>query len=484
MVQRKEMNKSIRAVVLAAGKGSRMKTDIPKVLHPLFGKPLLARAFDPLERLGIKDIDVVLGHGKPIVEEWLKDYQSTAHMHPVHQTEQRGTGHALQVVDAHWQKAQPEISPEWVLVTSGDVPFVSAALLKTLLETHQATQETDPKVAMTLVTARMDHPDGYGRVVIQDEWVHKIVEDKDATLEEKVIQQVNAGIYCFSWALIRPLLSQLSSNNAQGEYYLTDLVSLCLKAGHRVRWCESRDPLETFGINNQLDLATAHHVMNNRSMNQLMVEGVIILDPPNTFIAPEVRIDPGTIVFPGCVLMGSIYIGSHCQIGPNTVMQGMVQVGEGSQVVASVVKDSVIGSQTVVGPFAHLRDGTELRDQVRIGNFVEVKNTYVAAQTNAAHLSYLGDASLGQQVNIGAGTITANYDPIRQEKHRTVLEDHVKIGCNAVLVAPLTVGHHATVAAGSVITESVEPWDLAIARPRQGVVKEWVSRVTGVTHNA
>jgi bifunctional UDP-N-acetylglucosamine pyrophosphorylase/glucosamine-1-phosphate N-acetyltransferase len=326
----------------------------------------------------------------------------------------------------------------------------------------------------------MPNPFGYGRVVTDGEAVTRVVEQKDATEDEKRIQLINTGIYCLNWAKISPLLDKLSNNNAQGEFYLTDVIALAVQAGYIVGVAHLDDPGEVLGVNSRADLAQCHEVLNQRSLNRLMAEGVTILHPTSSFIGPEVAIGADTTILPGCYLQGEITIGKRCTIGPHTTMSGSVVIEDDVKVMQSMVRDARIGSFTNVGPFAQLRDGVDVSHHVNIGNFVEVKKTRIDHHTNAAHLAYLGDATLGTDVNIGAGTITANYDPIRDIKEQTIIEDGAKVGSNSVLVAPVTIGENASVAAGSVITKNVPAWDLAIARGRQVEIAGWVKRIKGL----
>jgi bifunctional UDP-N-acetylglucosamine pyrophosphorylase / glucosamine-1-phosphate N-acetyltransferase len=359
------------------------------------------------------------------------------------------------------------------------VPLLQAQSLQAMLEAHRAASND-----LTLLAATMANPFGYGRVVTAGQSVTRVVEQKDATEAEKQIQLINTGIYCLNWAKVSPLLEQLSNNNAQGEFYLTDVIALAVQAGFKVGAAHLDDPDEVLGVNSRADLALCHEVLNRRTLNRLMAEGVTVLHPASTFIAPEVSIGADSTVLPGCYLQGEVTIGKRCTIGPNTTMSGTVTIEDDVKVIQSMVRDARIGSFTNVGPFAQLRDGVELSHHVNIGNFVEVKKTTIDHHTNAAHLAYLGDATLGTDVNIGAGTITANYDPIRDIKEQTMIEDGAKVGSNSVLVAPVTVGQNASVAAGSVITKNVPAWDLAIARGRQVEISGWVKRVKGLSEPA
>lgn len=465
-------NRSIAAVVLAAGKGTRLKSDLPKVLHPLFGKPLLVRVLDTLASIQPQTACVVLGHGRDQVSETLNGYATTYPLKTVVQEPQLGTGHALlQVRQAltEWETFQGD-----VVILSGDAPLLEPASLKALVEAHQRDAHD-----LTVMAATLDNPFGYGRVILEDGRVTRIVEEKDANASEKQVPLINTGIYCLNWSKISPLLDKLSNSNAQGEFYLTDVIALAVSAGYNVGISRLSDPNESLGVNSRADLAHCHAVLNRRTLHRLMHDGVTILDPASTFIAPEVSIGADTTVLPGCYLQGNVTIGRRCTIGPCTSLSGTVILGDDVRVIYSVIRDSQIGDASSVGPFSQLRDGVQLSHDVHVGNFVEIKKTTIDHHTNAAHLSYLGDAVLGSQVNIGAGTITANFDPIRETKSVTTIEDGAKIGSNSVLVAPVTIGESSSVAAGSVITRNVNPQDLAIARARQTEISGWVRRVTG-----
>lgn len=469
--------KTVRAVIMAAGKGTRLKSELPKVLHPLFGKPLLLRVLDILACIDASEACVIIGHGREQVKMALGDYQTSLAIDTVVQEPQLGTGHALQQVREQlsaWNTFNGD-----VLILSGDVPLLRAESLQALLAAHQ-----DGKNDLTLLAATMANPFGYGRVITEGDAVTRVVEQKDATEDEKRIQIINTGIYCLNWAKVSPLLDKLSNNNAQGEFYLTDVIALAVQAGYNVGAAHLDDPDDVLGVNSRADLAQCHEVLNRRTLNRLMAEGVTILHPASTFIGPEVSIGTDSTVLPGCYLQGDITIGKRCTIGPHTTMSGTVVIEDEVKVMQSMVRDARIGSFTNVGPFAQLRDGVEVSHHVNIGNFVEVKKARIDHHTNAAHLAYLGDATLGTDVNIGAGTITANYDPIRDIKEQTIIEDGAKVGSNSVLVAPVTIGQNASVAAGSVITKNVPAWDLAIARGRQVEISGWVKRVKGLIEPA
>lgn len=468
----------LATLVMAAGKGTRLKSQLPKVLHPLFGVPLLVRVLQTLGALAqaqARPVGVILGHGRQQVTEALTGYG--AHLSawaPIVQDPQLGTGHAVQQALPHLAGFSGN-----VLILSGDVPLLQASSIQALLDAH-----TLGEAHLTVLTATLPDAGSYGRVITDAQGqVQRIVEAKDASPEELAVRRVNTGVYVLDWQHTCPLLSQLSNQNAQGEFYLTDLISLALSEGQlRVLALDIADPQEMLGVNSRADLALCHQVLNARSQARLMAEGVTIIDPNATWVAPEVRVGPDTVIYPGCVLEGDVLVGRDGVLGPHTQLNGLegpVHLGDNVLVTSSVVAHATIEADTRVGPFAHLRQGVHLGASVRVGNFVEVKNSRVGEGSNAAHLAYLGDADIGAQVNMAAGSITANYDPVRKQKHRTKVADGAKVGCNAVLVAPVTVGENACVAAGSVITKDVAPWDLAIARPRQATLENWVATVQG-----
>ncbi len=458
---------SVHAIVMAAGKGTRLKSELPKVLHPLFGKALLRRVLDTLSQLSVQQTYVIVGHGRDQVEQALATWQLPLALQIVVQEPQLGTGHAVQQV-----KNQVTLSGS-VLILSGDVPLLRPESLHTLLETHQAQGNH-----LSIMTAHLENPFGYGRVLTDNTGrVLKIVEEKDASPAEKAVQEVNTGIYCLQWESIAPLLDALSSENAQGEFYLTDTIALAVEKGLQVGTVALADAQDMLGVNSRHDLARCHQVLNQRTQAHLMSQGVTILSPETTLIAPEVSVGADTVIYPGCFLQGEITIGQHCAVGPHTTLMGRVLTGDHVTLQHSLVRDTKVGDHTWIGPFAHLRDGVEISHHVKIGNFVEVKNAKIGHHSNAAHLSYLGDTELGVDVNMGAGSITANYDPVRDIKEKTIIEDGVKVGCNSVLIAPLTVKERACVAAGSVITKNVNPWDLAIARAKQTEIPGWVKKV-------
>lgn len=421
----------IKAVILAAGKGTRMKSETtPKVLHQIMGKELLGYVLD-----NVKDITneqyVIVGHHAQEVEKYLQKNYETAKT--VLQSPQLGTGHAVSMVCPYLENYDG-----LVLILCGDTPLIKAQTLKEFIDFHKSTNSD-----ISVMSTMFDNPTGYGRIIrTSNNQVEKIVEEKDATPEQKAVKEVNAGIYCLDWAKVKNSFSQLKSNNAQGEYYLVDIISWGRENNLNVNAYVLDDSDEIYGINSRQNLAQAAKILNHRKLDELMTSGVTIVDPDSTWISEDTTIGQDTIVYPSTYIEGKNKIGKNCKIGP----------------------------------MAHLRGGVEICDNIKVGNFVEVKKSKINSNTNVGHLSYIGDSELGQRVNIGAGTITANYDPISKTKSKTVLKDDVKIGSNSVLVAPVTVEQGANVGAGSVITKTIPQWALALTRAPLKVLENWVTR--------
>jgi len=327
------------------------------------------------------------------------------------------------------------------------------------------------------MSALFDDPMNYGRILRDGKGnLKKIVEEKDANQQEKEIKEINAGVYCLEWEKISPAFFELTTNNEQGEYYLTDIVDSSVKKGLKTCGFILENNKEIFGINSRQHLAEATRFLNTTTVKKLMEKGVTFVSPENTFVSPETKIGQDSIIYPGCVFEGSNMFGENCILGPNTFIEGDVKTGNNVKITQSKVSNAYIGENSTVGPFAHIRDRVEINSNVRIGNFVEIKKSTVDSSTNVSHLSYIGDSKLGKNVNIGAGTITANYDPLSKKKSPTVIEDNVKIGSNSVLVAPVTIKNSANVAAGSVITKEVPAFSLAIAREKQKNIDNWVKK--------
>ena len=437
---------TVRAIVLAAGKGTRMNSDVTKVLHEVCGRPLLWYVLEALRGAGIDDITVVTN----------AELQARIHEFGVRgivQTQRLGTGHAVQVALA----AMPaETCDGRIVIAYGDMPLVGAALYREIVGS------LDGDVPMTLVTARMSLPSNFGRIVRRGDDVERIVEVRDATESEMAIEEMNAGIYAFHEDRLRTAVAGLTNDNAQGEYYLTDTVGAFVRAGQRVRPVVATDAAHVSGVNDRVELALARREMNARLCAAAMRDGVTIVDPATTYLEPELSIGRDTVIYPNTSLSRLSEVGARCVLGPNARLSN-ARLGEAVTVRESVVVDSTIGDGASVGPFAHLRGEARLASDVRVGNFVEIKNAELAEGVKANHLAYIGDATVGAQTNVGAGTITCNFDGTR--KHRTIIGKNVAIGSNTSLVAPLTVGDGALTGAGSVVLRDVQPGQRVAGNP-------------------
>jgi bifunctional UDP-N-acetylglucosamine pyrophosphorylase/glucosamine-1-phosphate N-acetyltransferase len=440
--------------ILAAGKGTRMKSNLPKVLHSLGGRSLVERVIESAEPLLPSRRLVIVGYQSQEVKTAMNAIHGVEF---VEQTVQLGTGHAIQQLLPHLEGYTGDL-----LILNGDVPLLRTETLNNLLQTHQENQNS-----CTILTAQLSNPQGYGRVFRNSECiVQKIVEDKDCTLTQRENDRVNAGIYCFRWPDLAKFLPQLEANNAQKEYYLTDAVTQVGK----VMAVDVKDYQEILGINDRLQLATANDILQRRIKEKWLLAGVTLIDPASITIDETVELQPDVIIEPQTHLRGKTIIQAGSRIGPGSLIENS-ELGENVTVLYSVVTDSIIQSQTRIGPYAHLRGHAKVGANCRIGNFVELKNTQLGDRTNVSHLSYLGDTTAGSHVNVGAGTITANYDGVK--KHRTIIGDRTKTGSNSVLVAPITLGNDVYIAAGSTVTEDVPDDSLVIARSRQVVKPGW-----------
>lgn len=449
------------SLILAAGKGTRMKSKLPKVLHKVAGKAMVERVLEAAQSIGAKRNVVIVGFGGDDVKAYLGDRAEY-----VTQLEQKGTGHAVQQAESVLGNHEGLI-----LLLCGDTPLVTQQTLEQLLAHHKETG-----AAATVLTAYMDNPYGYGRIIRNEsKSVERIVEEKDGTLDELKVHEVNTGMYIFDSKELWPCLTQLSDDNAQGELYITDVVSILVQAGKIVSAYMTMDSDESLGVNSRLQLAQAELILRNRTNLALMEAGVTLVDPHSTYIAPEVVVGSDTIIYPNTILEGNTVVGTNNILGPNTRLSNVI-IGDNNHIHDSYAHDCEIKNDTVIGPFVHLRPDTVLSDKVKIGNFVEVKNSVVGVGTKLPHLSYIGDSDVGSKVNIGCGTITVNYDG--KKKHRTTIEDGVFVGCNSNLVAPVTIGSESYVAAGSTITKDVPSRGLAFGRARQVVKENWVTEDT------
>ncbi|MDD4657923.1 MAG: bifunctional UDP-N-acetylglucosamine diphosphorylase/glucosamine-1-phosphate N-acetyltransferase GlmU [Eubacteriales bacterium] len=446
----------IASVVLAAGKGTRMKSEIPKVLFPVAGKPMLQHIINVLVEAGIEDIYAVIGYGAEKVQAAISGPITW-----VEQKEQLGTGHALAQAAKNLRGYDGD-----VLVLAGDTPLLTAATLRDLIAEHAR-----DKNAATVLSARVPQPAGYGRIVRGSNGsVIAIAEEKDADPSQKQINEINSGAYCFNWSKVEALLDRLSTNNAQGEYYLTDIFSLLVLNGEKTGAFAAADHREILGPNDRVQLAWAEKIMRLRICRRLMGQGVSILDPDTTWIDADVEVGVDTFIYPNTFIRGATKIGGNCEIGPNATIDSC-QLGDGVLIRYAVMEEATVDDGTAVGPFAYLRPGAKIGRQVKIGDFVEIKNSQIGQGSKVPHLAYVGDAQVGSNSNIGCGVITANYDGAKKSK--TEIGDGVFIGSNTNLVAPVKVEDGAYVAAGSTITEDVPARALAIARARQTNKADW-----------
>jgi bifunctional UDP-N-acetylglucosamine pyrophosphorylase/glucosamine-1-phosphate N-acetyltransferase len=440
--------------VLAAGKGTRMKSDLPKVLQPLAGATLVERVLSSCARLAPERQLLIVGHQAERVEQSLA---AVAGLEFVLQQPQNGTGHAVQQLLGPLAGFAGDL-----LVLNGDVPLLRPDTLEHLLLRHRSSG-----AAVTLLTARLDDPSGYGRVFVDEAGaVTGIIEHRDCSEAQRSNNLVNAGIYCFNWPRLAAVLPTLTTDNDQGELYLTDTAALLSPAVH----LEVDDADEINGINDRLQLAQCEAVLQQRLREHWMREGVTFVDPASCTLSDGTRFGRDVVVEPQCHFRGATVVGEGCRIGPGCLLENAT-LGTGVEVIHSVIREARVEAGCAIGPFAHLRPGAELAADCRVGNFVEIKNSRIGSGSKVNHLSYIGDAELGAQVNVGAGTITANYDGVN--KHRTVIGAGSKTGANSVLVAPITLGADVTVGAGSCITKDVPAGALALGRARQLVKENW-----------
>lgn len=455
------MNEQVTAIVLAAGAGTRMKSDVAKVLHPIGGRSMVGHALTAVAELGAAQTVVVVGHQRD---------QVTAHVEALdlgvtfaHQVEQNGTGHAVQIA----VEALAEAPTGTVLVTYGDVPLLESATLANLLADHR-----DGGRAVTILSSAVDDPTGYGRIVRDMAGnVVEIREDKDADAEIARIDEINSGILALDAAFLLRALPRLSTQNAQGELYLTDVVGLAVHDGHPVGAYVLADTWQTEGVNDRAQLARLGGELNRRIIARWHAAGVTITDPASTWIDAGVEIGPDTTIAPGTQLLGATTVGAKATIGPDTTLTDC-EVGDAAHLVRTHANLAVIGADASVGPFAYLRPGTRIDGTAKVGTFVETKNAHLHAGAKVPHLSYVGDAEIGASSNIGAGTIFANYDG--QHKHRTTVGTHAKTGSNNTFVAPVAIGDGAFTGAGTTVRQDVPPGALAVSAGPQRTIEGWV----------
>lgn len=453
---------ALHVVILAAGKGTRMKSARPKVLHALAGRPLIEHVLRTVDRLNAASTVLVVGHGADDVRVALEGRPS---LQFVVQSPQLGTGHAL-------LQAEPALSGATgvLLLLYADVPLLQSTTLDRLIERHR-----EARAAATVLTMELDDPYGYGRIARDASGrILRIVEERDASGAERIIKEVNSGIYVFTLGPLFEGLHRLATDNSQGEYYLTDLIAQYRQGDLRVETLRVEASDELRGVNSRVDLADLSAVLRARKNRALMLAGVTIEDPATTYIDEDVTVGADTIIGPGVALEGRTSVGSRCRIRAGVRLTN-ASIGDDVTILdRTVISDSVVGARASVGPFAHVRPESTIGEQARVGNFVELKKTTLGRGSKANHLAYLGDATIGKDVNVGAGTITCNYDG--EKKHPTIIEDGVFIGSDAQLIAPVRIGKGAYVAAGSSITEDVPADALAIARGRQENKPGWAAK--------
>lgn len=456
--------KNLAVIVLAAGKGTRMKSARPKVLHEVAGKPMLFYPLAIMEELKAGRVAVVIGHGADEVRAAFPSKKIGF----VLQKEQLGTGHAV----ATALKSLSGFSGD-ILVLSGDVPLITKETVSAFLKLHHTGGKTRPVVS--LITMALDNPKGYGRVVRNEERaVVRIVEDKDCAPSERHINEVNSGIYVFRSDFLSSAIKKIGRNNAQGEYYLPDLIALAVAKGLKVKALTLSEPEEVMGINNRVELARAASVMRRRINESLMMGGVTIIDPDRTYIDHGVKIGADTVVYPGAHIKGATLIGEGVVIEEGARIMDS-RIGALTAIKSySIVEESVVGNNVQIGPFGRLRPGNVIGDKARIGNFVEVKKSRIGKGSKANHLTYIGDSVIGEGVNIGAGTITCNYDGVH--KYQTTIEDNAFIGSDSQLVAPVTIGKGAYVGSGTTVTKDVPPDALVITRTKERVIEGWARK--------
>lgn len=438
------------AIILAGGQGTRMKSQLKKELHPILKRPMIHYILDALQPLQLDQLVTIVGHEAETMQETIGDVSEYAF-----QNEQLGTGHA--VIQAEQLLKDKNGT---TLIICGDTPLMRTETLKTLFEKHEAAQ-----AKATILTTKVRKPKGYGRIVRNElDEVEKIVEEKDANEAEKLIDEINTGTYCFDNAFLFEALKNVNNDNAQGEYYLTDVIEILKNQAELVQPFMTEDEDEILGINDRLALARAEKIMKQRINEKHLLNGVSIMDIDNTYISQEAVIEHDVTIYPGTTILGKSLIQSGAVIGPHTEIEAS-EIGAHTVIRQSVVENSKIGMSVTIGPYAHIRPESQLSNHVKVGNFVEVKKSMVGEGTKLPHLSYIGDADLGEHINMGCGAITVNYDG--KNKHKTVIGDNAFIGCNVNLVAPVTVGADTILAAGSTITKNVPDDALGIARSKQ-----------------
>lgn len=447
-------NSSLSVVILAAGKGTRMYSDLPKVLHPLAGKPMVQHVIDTALKLGAQKVHLVYGHGGDLLKEKLSDQP----LNWVLQAEQLGTGHAMQQAAPHFS------DDEDVLMLYGDVPLISGETLQRLLAAK-------PQGGIGLLTVKLANPTGYGRIVRENDNVVGIVEHKDATAEQHKINEINTGILVASGRDLKRWLGKLNNNNAQGEYYITDIIALAHQEGHRIEAVHPDRLSEVEGVNNRLQLSALEREYQSEQAQKLLLAGVMLLDPARFDLRGELIHGRDISIDTNVIIEGTVKLGDRVRIGTGCVLKDCV-IGDDCEISPyTVIENATLATECTVGPFARLRPGADLAEKAHVGNFVEMKKARLGKGSKAGHLSYLGDAEIGDNVNIGAGTITCNYDGAN--KFKTIIGDDVFVGSDTQLVAPVTIGNGVTIAAGTTVTKNVAEKELVLSRVKQTHIQGW-----------
>jgi bifunctional UDP-N-acetylglucosamine pyrophosphorylase/glucosamine-1-phosphate N-acetyltransferase len=444
--------KNFSVVILAAGIGERMRSSLPKVMHKLSGKPLIKWVIDSVSSLKPDNIVIVLGHRAEKVEEYLSEI-NVKNLKIVYQKEQIGSAHAVMQAEKVFKNYSGNI-----LVLSGDVPLINVKTLSALIKNNDKTASS-----ITVLAAEVVNPFGYGRIVKKDGFLERIVEEKDANISEKRINLINSGIYCFDKNLWKAL-SKVKPNNSKKEYYITDTVAILKSMGKNVTLTVTKDENEVKGINNRLELSQTEVLLKDRKVKRLFESGVSIIDANKVYISYDAKIGQDTVIYPGVFIDTSVVIGKGCVLKGSSYITD-AKIDDGSIISYSYINGAVIGKNVKIGPFSHIRPGSVLKDNVKVGNFSETKKAVISKNSKVNHLSYIGDAEVGEDVNIGAGTITCNYDGIN--KHKTVIGSNSFVGSNVNFIAPVKVGNNALIAAGSTVTRDVPAGKLAIARAKQ-----------------
>ena len=446
------------ALILAAGQGKRIKSDLPKVLHKVCGKEMVNHVIDTLRKGNVEDINVIIGKGAELVKENTKSRNVSYSL----QEEQLGTGHAVKCAIDFLKNKKGTVA-----VFNGDSPLIQEETIKELFKAHKESGNS-----ATILTSILDDASGYGRIIRNENEVLKIVEHKDCNEEELKVKEINSGMYCFEIESLVECLDNLSNNNSQGEYYLTDVIGMMKEKNQKVGALVINHE-ETLGVNSRVQLAEVEAILRKRINNKHLENGVTIIDPNTTYIGIDVEIDQDTIIYPGNVLEGNTVIGKNCMLYPNSRINNSV-IGEDVEIQSSVILESEIGNNTTVGPFAYIRPQSVIGKNVRIGDFVEIKKSTIGNNTKVSHLTYVGDAEVGEGCNFGCGTVTVNYDG--KNKNKTIIGNNSFIGCNTNLISPVIVEDNTYIAAGSTITNNVKSGDLAIARAKQRNIEGWVDK--------